>query len=133
MLDEVGEGIVQIAGLLLKDAESDFDPCVTEFGKTPTADLRIRVLGGDDAAADSGGDEGVGAGAGAAVMAAGFEGDVGRGSFDGEAALCGLFEGDDLRVVAVGVEVRAFAYDLRGASAGWRLGKDAAYLRVGRG
>ena len=32
MLDEVGEGVVQIAGLLLKDAEGDLDACVTEFG-----------------------------------------------------------------------------------------------------
>ena len=67
------------------------------------------------------------------MVAAGFEGDVGCGSDGGEAALRGLFEGDDLRVISVGVEVRALADDLRGASAGRRLGEDAAYLWVRRG
>ncbi len=96
-----------------KDAEGDFDACGTEFGEALAADLWVGVVRGDDAAADACSDEGVGAGAGATVVAAGFEGDVGCGAYGGEAACCGLFEGGDLGVVAVGVEVGAFADDLR--------------------
>jgi len=32
VLDEVGEGIVQIAGSLLKDADVDLDACSAELG-----------------------------------------------------------------------------------------------------
>ena len=130
MLDEVGEGFVEVAGLLLEDAEGDFDAGGAEFGDAAAADLGVGVLGGDDAAGDAGGDEGVGAGAGAAVVAAGFEGDVGGGSGGVDVAGGGLFEGDDLGVVALVVEVGAFADDFGLASAGWSAYEDAAYLRV---
>ena len=50
-------------------------------------------------------------GAGAAVVAAGLEGDVGGGAVGGEVAGGGLFEGYDFGVVAVVVEVGAFADD----------------------
>lgn len=129
MLDEVGEGVVEVAGRLLQDADGDVDVGGAELGDSPAADLWVGVLGGDDAAGDAGGDEGVGAGASAAVVAAGFEGDVGGGSFGGETALGGLLEGDDLGVVAVGVEVSAFADDFRFISI-CRAHQDAAYLGV---
>ena len=132
VLDEVGEGVVEVAGGLLQDADGDFDVCGAELGDSLAADLGVGVLRGDDATGDTGGDEGVGAGAGAAEVAAGFEGDVGGGSFGGDATLGGLLEGDDLGVVAVGVEVSAFADDLGFIAIG-RAGQDAAYLRIGRG
>ncbi len=132
MLDEVGEGFVEVAGLLLEDAEGDFDVGGAEFGDALAADEGVGVGGGDDAAGDAGGDEGVGAGAGAAVVAAGFEGDVGGGAFGGDAALGGLLEGYDLGVVAVVVEVGAFADDF-GCSPLGVDGENAAYLGVGRG
>ena len=84
-LDEVGEGVVEVAGRLLEDADGDVDAGGAEFGDALAADERVGIDGGDDAAGDFGGDEGVGAGAGAAVMAAGLEGDVGGGAF----ARCG--------------------------------------------
>ena len=130
MLDEVGEGVVQIAGWLFEDAESDFDVGGAKFLDALAADQGVGVLRGDDAASDAGVDEGVGAGRGAAVVAAGLEGDVGGGTLGGNAAVGRLFEGYDLGVIAVVVEVCAFADDLGCATVGGRLGKDAAYLGV---
>ncbi len=108
---------------LLAGAEGDFDAGGAEFGDALAADERVGVLGGDDGAGDAGGDEGVGAGRGAAVVGAGLEGDVGGGSGGADAAGGGLLEGDDLGVVAVVVEVGAFADDRVLAD------EDAAYLR----
>ena len=127
MLDEVGEGVVEVAGLLLKDAKGDFDAGGAEFCDSLAADEGVGIFGGDDDAGDSGGDEGVGAGAGAAVVAAGLEGDVGGCAAGGDVSRCGLFEGDDLGVVAVVVEVCAFADDFCPCL----FDEDAAYLRVG--
>ncbi len=107
--DEVCEGFVEVSGLLLEYAEGDFDSGSAKFLDALTAYLWVGVLRGDDAAGDSGGDEGVGAGRGAAVVAAGLEGDVGGGSVGGEVAGGGLLEGYDFGVVAVVVEVGAFA------------------------
>ncbi len=72
MLDEVGEGIVQVACGLFQDAEGDFDVGGAKFFDALAADEGIGVLGGDDAAGDTGRDEGVGTGRGAAVVAAGL-------------------------------------------------------------
>ncbi len=127
VLDEVGEGVVEVAGGLLEDAESDFDSGGAEFGDALAADLGVGVFGGDDDTGDAGGDEGVGAGAGSSVVGAGLEGDVGGGSGGVEAAFAGLLEGGDLGVVAVVVEVSAFGEDFVVAD------EDAADLRVGRG
>jgi len=125
ILDEVGEGVVEIAGWLLQDSEGDFDACGAESGEALAADLRVRVFGGDDDSGDAGGDEGVGAGAGSSVMGAGFEGDISGCSGWIDAAFMGLLDGDDFGVVAVGVEVRAFGDDLAVSD------EDAAYLRIG--
>ena len=62
--DEVCEGFVEVAGLLLEYAEGDFDVGGAKFLDALTADLWVGVLRGDDAAGDAGGDEGVGAGSG---------------------------------------------------------------------
>ena len=70
-----------------------------ELGDALAADKRVGIDGGDDATRDSCGDERVGAGAGAAVMAAGLEGDVGGDTFYGVAVLGRLLERDDLSVV----------------------------------
>ncbi len=133
MLDEVGEGVVQVAGGLFEDAEGDFDVGGAKFLNALAADQGVGIPGCDDTAGDTGGDEGVGAWAGATVVAAGLEGDVGGGSFGGEAALGCLFEGDDLCVIAVVVEVGAFADDFRHTAVGRALCQDAAYLWVRRG
>ena len=130
VLDEVSEGVVEVARRLFEDTEGDVDVGGAEFLNSLAADLRVRVLGGDDAATDASGDESVGTGAGAAVVTAGFEGDVSGGVFGGEATCGGLFEGDDFGVVAVVVEVRAFADDFGCAASGGRLGEDTAYLGV---
>ena len=130
MLDEVSEGVVQVAGWLLEDAEADFDIGIAKFLNALAADQGVGVLGGDDAAGDAGVDEGVGAGRGAAVVAAGLEGDVGGGALGGDAAVGRLFEGYDLGVIAVVVEVGAFADDPWCGAVGGRLGKDTTYLGV---
>ncbi len=118
MLDEMGEGVVEVAGLLFENTESDFDVGGAEFFDALAADPRVGILSGDDAAGDAGGDECVGAGSGAAVVAAGLEGDVGSGALSGEAARGGLFQGYDFGVVALVVEVSAFADDL-GCISAW--------------
>lgn len=127
MLDEVGEGVVEIAGWLLKSAEHDFDSGGTESGNALAADLRIRILGCNDGSADAGFDEGVGAGTSSSVMGTGFQGDVSCRSGWIDATFVRLFECGDLSVVAISVEVRAFGDD-RAA-----FDQDATYLRIGRG
>ena len=126
-LDEVGEGLVEVASLLFEDAEGDLDSGGAELFDALAADQWVGIAGGDDAAGDSGGDESVSAGAGAAVVAAGLESDVSGGAGGAVAKRAGLLECDDLGVVAVGVDVRAFSDDFSVAN------EDAAYLRVGRG
>ena len=127
MLNEMGEGVVLPARLILLDAEVDFDAGVAKFLHASAADERVGVEGGDHGAGYAGGDERVGAGRCAAVVRAGFEGDVGGGALGADAASCRLFEGDDLGVIALLVEVRTFADDEIFA------GEDAADLRVGTG
>lgn len=130
MLDEVGEGFVEVAGSLLEDADGDFDVGGAESLNAFAADTGIGILRGDDAASDAGFDEGVGAGWGSAVVAAWFERDVGGGAFDGVAERGCLFEGDDLGVVAVVVEVGAFADDFGCFSWKGFSDEDATHLRV---
>jgi len=96
----------------LQDAQSDFDAGVAELFNAATADERVGVCGGNDAARDSGGDQGIGAGSGASMVAAGFERNVGSGALSGDAALCGIFEGYDLGVVVAIVEMGAFGEGL---------------------
>ena len=83
VLDEVGEGVIELAGLLLQDAEGDFDVGVPESFNALTADFWIGVLSSDDAARYSGSDQCIRAGRGATVVTAGFEGDVRSGALSG--------------------------------------------------
>ena len=129
VLDEMGEGVIEVSGLLFENAEGNFDAGAAEFCDTLTADLRVRVLGGDNAARDTGRDESVGTGAGAAVVTAGLECDICGGALGGDASGGGLFEGDDFGVVAIVVEVGAFADDF-GFLPLSRTDEDATYLRV---
>ena len=124
VLDEVGEGFVEVAGLLFEDAESDVDVGRTEAGDALAADTGVWVLRGDDAAGDSGFDERVGAGRGAAMVTAGFERDVGRCTLSGDSSGGCLLEGGDLGVIEVCVDVCAFGEDPVVAD------EDAANLRV---
>lgn len=94
-------------------------------------DEGVWIFGRHDDAGDSGRDESVGAGWGPAVVSAGFEGDVGSGSGGVVVAAAGLFEGDDFSVIAVCVNVGAFADGLGAVWGG--AGEDAADLRVGAG
>ena len=100
-------------------------PAARSSLKASAADKGIGVDGCNDDTPEAGGDEGVGAGAGATLMAAGLESDVGGGSLDGETARGGLFEGHDLGVIVVVVKMCAFTQNLVVA------GDDAADLRVG--
>lgn len=125
--DEVREGVVELSGLRLADAEHDFDADGAELCEASTADCGVGVFGGDDSAGDAGGDEGVGTGAGAAVVGAGLESDVGGGAAGIEATVGGELEGDDLGVVAMLVEVSTLGEDLVVAD------EEAADRRVGAG
>ena len=93
-------------------------------------DVGIGIAGGGDDACDSGGDEGFGAGAGAAGVIAGFEGDVGGAALEtiSLSCYCWLFEGGDFGVVEEVVFVPAFADELAGA-----VEDDAADGGIGRG
>ena len=123
-LDPMGEGVVEFAGFEFADAEGDFDAGGAEAADTGTRNLGIGIDSGGDDAVNAGIDEGVGAGAGAAMVATRLEGDVGSGAAGLGAC---LEEGDDFGVVEVVVEVGAFADD------GVVADEDAAYLGVGRG
>jgi hypothetical protein len=116
--------LVELAGLLFEGAYSDFDSGVAEAEDALSGDEGVWVFGGDYAAGDSGFDEGVGAGGGAAVVAAGLEGYVGGCAGCVHSAVDGLFEGCDLGVVEVVVEVGSFGDDLV------FFYYDAAYLGV---
>ena len=124
VLDEVGEGVVEVLGLLLEGADGDFDACIEEAEDALSGDEWIGIAGGDDDAGDAGGDEGVRARASASVVGAGFKGDVGGSALG---CLACVLEGDDLGVVALVVAVGAFGDDLA------VLREDAADLRIGRG
>ena len=86
-------------------------PAARRLGDAAAGDLRVGVGGGDDDASDAGGDEGVGAGRGAAVVRAGLKGDVGGCAMRVMALGGSLFEGYDFGMVAGFVEVGSAAYD----------------------
>lgn len=56
VLDEVGEGFIEIAGGLLEDAHNNFNVGGAKSLDALSADLRVGILRGDDAAGDTGGD-----------------------------------------------------------------------------
>jgi hypothetical protein len=115
---------------LLEDAEGDFDVCIAESLDALATDFWIGVLSGNDTTGDARGDQRVGAGRGAAVVAAGFEGYIGRSALSGKTSSCGLLESDDLGVIALVIKMCTFADDFWCAARVGSLGDDAAYLRV---
>jgi hypothetical protein len=128
VLNEAGEGVVEAAGAFGERAvgQNDLSAGIAHAVDSLLAHERVGVDGGDDHAAEAGGDEGVSAGAGAAVVGAGFERNVSRGAADGVAQGLRLLERDDFCVVAVGVQVRTFTED---AAAG--VHQHAAHRGIG--
>ena len=122
--DEMGEGFVEVAGLLLQDTGGNLDACSLKFGDASTAYQRVRIDSGDDTTGDTCCDKSISARACATMMAAGFEGDVGGSAFSGESAFCCLFQRDDLCVVTLVVDVGAFGEGLVVAD------ENAADLRI---
>ena len=108
VLDETGEREVQVAGCGFTDPKCDGEAGGAHPGQTPAAYQRVRIRGGDDTASDSGGDQGIGTGAGATVVRTGFKRDEG-GSTTGIAAVChGLFERDDFGVILFFLDMWTF-------------------------
>jgi hypothetical protein len=100
------------------------------------ADERIWVSGGDDAAGYACGDEGIGAGAGAALVGAGFKGHVSSRAEDVVAECSGLLERCDLGMVARVVQMCALAEDdvvaRQDAAYGWiRACERGSFTREG--
>src|SRR6202030_477031 len=104
--DVFGECVIEGAGRVLADAEVNNDAGVVELAQAAAGYARVGVLGGDDDACDSCGDEGIGAGAGTVLVGTGLECDV-DGAATGATAC--FFEGNDFGVVfeVVFVEARA--------------------------
>ena len=113
--DGEGEGVVQAARGSLQKPDLDVDSGCSQARDASPADRGIRIEGCHHTARDAGGDERVGTGPGAAVVAAGFERDVSCRS--GGCGRSGCVEScvlqcDDLRVVEAVVQVRSRAEDL---------------------
>src|SRR5690606_33328721 len=68
---------VERGGLRIEQGAVDSDAGAAKAGEAFATDQGVGVFHGVDDARYAGGDEGFGAGAGAAVVGAGFEGDVG--------------------------------------------------------
>jgi hypothetical protein len=131
MLDEIREGIVELASLLSEWVGGikyeDFDVGGAKFGETLTAYERVGINCGDDATRDARGDECFCAWAGAAVMRARLEGDVGRRAVGAVADGSRLLQCGDFGVVACVVVMRALAEE------GVAVCEDAAYGGIGAG
>ncbi len=129
MLDPAGKAFVDAAGFGFTDAELRLKARCLQGFHAVAGDGGIGIAGGGDDACEPGGDQRLGAGAGAAGVIAGLEGDVGGAAFEAVArVLSGFVEGDDFGVVEQVVLVPAFADDLAGA-----IEDDAADGGVGRG
>ena len=146
VLDPFGEAFVEAAGFGFTDARGDLNAGCGECLHPMAGYVGIGVGGGGDYARDSGGDEGLGAGAGAAGVVAGLEGDVGGGAFEPSGLVAShpfgkrprmdgapsfirqtrsVFEGGDFGVVEAVVFMPAFSDEFT-----VRIDNDAAYGRV---
>ena len=113
----------------LADANFDFDAGSAQPLGAVAGDFGIGIEGGRNHALDSGGDECLGAGAGAAGVIAGFQGDVCGAAMQAIRWLrAGLFQGDNFGVVEEVVFMPALADHLAG-----RVDDDAAHGGIGRG
>ena len=129
MLDPAGKAFVEAAGFGFADAEDGFDSCGAQGIHPVAGNVGIGVGCGGDDALNTGGDEGMGARAGAAGVITGLEGDVGGSAFESVACmLLGHPERNDFGVVEKVIFVPAFADHLAGA-----VKDNAADGRVGRG
>jgi hypothetical protein len=116
---------------LLAPRDLDLDPRLAQPLQPTPGDLRGRILGRGHDAPDTGGDDRLRAGAGAADVAAGLESDVEGGT---ARALARRPQRHDLRVRAACSLVPALADDLaardqHGADDGVRVGRSAPPLR----
>jgi len=116
---------VEPAGLFLAEADLDLDARPAQPLDALAASVRRRIEHGDNDAGDSGGEDGLGAGAGLALMAARLERDVHRRPFGLDAEVAAVLDRVDLRVRAAELLVVALADELAG------LDDDAADRRVG--
>ena len=82
VLDPAGEAFVDAAGFCFADTEFGLKACCTQAFHAVAGDGGIGIAGGGDDAGEAGGDECLGAGAGAAGVIAGLEGDVGGAAFE---------------------------------------------------
>jgi hypothetical protein len=129
-LDESREGVVDCTRLLLQHANCNVDFRGTQTRDSAPANQRIGIDGRDDYAPHSCCNQRVGAWAGAAAMTARLQCDVRSRCGEIGAAFARLPERNNLRVVALIVEMRALADDLVADLA--RAHHDAAHLRIGR-
>lgn len=136
--DPVVERTVEGGGFPGEDAGGDGDAFFSEEAVGPAGVGGVGVGGADDDAGDAGREDGVGAGRGAAVCAAGFEGDVEGGAFRGMSVAGGVAEGGDFGVGSPGASVPALAddfsaFDEQGADAGIGIRASEALGREGKG
>ena len=101
-----------------------FDTGGTQHGKALAAHQWIGVLHGGHYAADTGINQGLGAGAGAAGVAARLQCDISGGAVG---VGTGLAQGMHFGVRLTGAQVKALAHDLAA------VGNHAAHARVGAG
>ena len=107
---------------------SNFDARCLQAGDALPGDERVGVAAGDDDAGDTGGNQRVGTGRGAALMRAGFEADVGGSATGGGARFA---QGVRFGVRLTGADVKAFAdgftaFDDHAADARVRCGGEDA-------
>ncbi|MNY28266.1 hypothetical protein D3C86_1622270 [compost metagenome] len=93
--DVLEEDLVEAPGLVGADAPGHLHPGGRQDGDRLRGRQGVGILDGEDHPRDAGGDQGLGAGAGAAPVVAGLEGHVGGGA---PGAIARRFEGEDLGV-----------------------------------
>ena len=122
--DAAEEATIEGGSFSLAHVFADGNAGGAQAGDALSSHKRVGVAAGDDGAGNTGGDERVGAGRGAAMMGAGFEGDVGGGATGGIARCAqGVYFG----VWFAGILVPAFA------DGNVVFDEDAADARIGGG
>ena len=122
--DAAEKAAVECLRLFFTNTFSNFNASRLQAGDALPGDERVRVAAGDDDAGDTGGNQRVGTGRGAALMRAGFEADVGGGAASLFACLPqGMYFG----VRLARADVKALADDLAA------FDDDAADARIRRG
>ena len=104
--DAAEETTVEHLRLFFTNTFSNFNASRLQAGDALSGNERVGVAAGDDDAGDTGGNQRVGTGRGAALMRAGFEADVGGGATGGSARFA---QGVRFGVRLTGADVKAFA------------------------